>query len=73
MRDQFDQVGSGRQAYSNAKEAIKQWKHMDLGWVATNRPVIEVMPATAAQEEHQRLQVYPGLNLNSAELALALC
>ncbi|CAK0753815.1 hypothetical protein CVIRNUC_002249 [Coccomyxa viridis] len=40
------QVGSGKQAYSNAKEAVKQWKHMDLGWVATNRPVIEVGQAT---------------------------
>ena len=26
---------------------------MDLGWVATNRPIIEVMPATASQKEHQ--------------------
>ena len=73
MHDHFDQVGSGKQAYSNAKEAVKQWKHMDLGWVATNRPVIEVTPAIAAQEEHQRLQAYPGLTLNLAGLALALC
>ena len=51
MRVQSDQVGSGKEAYYNAKEAVKQWKHMDLGWVATNRPVIEVMPATAAQAE----------------------
>ena len=50
MRDQCNQVGSGERAYNDAKEAVKQWKHMDLGWVATNEPVIEVMPATAALE-----------------------
>ena len=32
------QVGKGRQAYSRAKEYVRQWKHMDLGWVDTNKP-----------------------------------
>ena len=73
MRDPFDQVGSGKRAYNNAKEAVKQWKHMDLGWVATNKPFIEVMLATAAQEEHQLLQVCSGLNVDFARLLLAHC
>lgn len=36
------QVGKGRQAYSRAKEYVRQWKHMDLGWVDTNKPPTQV-------------------------------
>ncbi len=36
------QVGEGKQAYDNAKDFVKDWKHMDLGWVDTNRPPVEV-------------------------------
>ena len=36
------QVGKGRQAYSRAKEYVRQWKHMDLGWVDTNKPLTQV-------------------------------
>lgn len=35
-------VGKGRQAYSRAKEYVRQWKHMDLGWVDTNKPPTQV-------------------------------
>ncbi len=38
------QVGKGRQAYSRAKEYVRQWKHMDLGWVDTNKPSTQAIP-----------------------------
>lgn len=39
------QVGRGKQAYDNAKIFVKQWKHMGLGWLDTNRPPVEVRRA----------------------------
>ena len=42
VRHEVAQIGEGKQAYDNAKDFVKSWKHMDLGWVDTNRPPVEV-------------------------------
>jgi hypothetical protein len=39
------QVGKGKQAYARARQYVSEWRHMELGWVGTNRP-----PARAGAE-----------------------
>ena len=52
------QVGQGKQAYENAKDFVKEWRHMDLGWVDTNRPPIEVrLDTVSAQALHEPAQM----------------
>ena len=36
------QVGKGEDAYARAKQFVSDWRHMDLGWVDTNRPDVKV-------------------------------
>ncbi|BDA46429.1 probable UPF0548 protein At2g17695 [Coccomyxa sp. Obi] len=36
------QVGKGKRAYTAAREFVKTWQHMGLGWVDTNRPEVKV-------------------------------
>ncbi|CAL8462562.1 g2095 [Coccomyxa elongata] len=36
------QVGKGKRAYTTAREFVKTWQHMGLGWVDTNRPEVKV-------------------------------
>ena len=34
-------MGKGLKAYERAQVAVREWKHMQLGWVDTNRPPIK--------------------------------
>ena len=35
-------VGRGKEAFDRAQRALQGWKHMQLGWVDTNRPSLNV-------------------------------
>lgn len=48
------QIGKGKQAYDNAKDFVKEWRHMDLGWVDTNRPPVEVTPTETCEQHLNR-------------------
>jgi hypothetical protein len=36
------QIGRGKAVYAKAKGAINTWQHLDLGWVDSNRPKVNV-------------------------------
>ncbi|KAK9906596.1 hypothetical protein WJX75_004704 [Coccomyxa subellipsoidea] len=36
------QIGKGKQAYRKAKDFVREWQHMGLGWADTNRPAVKV-------------------------------
>ena len=35
-------MGHGKQSFDAAKEVLRSWQHMSLGWVDTNKPAIKV-------------------------------